>query len=277
MKPPEESGSNPASCYQSALPPALSGSSCPEEGQPASVWSALRTDKRNATSFRCLLPRSSPACGFLVFMRSSKSLWSIKWTLHMKLGDQPASASLPHTESSLSVGGTRAHLHRAHTGRLFPPNILTSYFPSADILQPLQTPRLGRWLSLVATSYWHCWVHSKLTAHTTVPRQLPKKNKVLVENRAACPQFRRHTWERRQPCHLQFNLKFPQLVPSVPLFYRKPQSSLWGNPTAEVRVKRCNVLTIPLLIAVSDFKGTEHWNGTKGSKWQCLSPNKLAT
>lgn len=182
----------------------------------------------------------------------------------------PACICLPVPHWELFVcWGTRAHLHRAHTGRLFPPNILTSYFPSADILQPLQTPRLGHWLSLVATSYRHCWVHSKLTAHTMVPSQLPKKNKVLVENRAACPQFRRHTWERRQPCHLQFNLKFPQLVPSVPLFYRKPQSSLWGNPTAEVRVKRCNVLTIPLLIAVSDFKGTEHWNRTKGSKGQC--------
>lgn len=105
-KPQERIVPNLASCYQPALPAAQPGPSrSSEEQQPAPVWSALHMNERNAASFRCLPPPTrSPARGFLFSCTAVNPFDPASGLCTCKLGDQPTSASVPHTGSSCLSG-----------------------------------------------------------------------------------------------------------------------------------------------------------------------------
>lgn len=169
-----------------------------QRGTAASACLVSLTYERKECSLLPLpsTPHPLPSPWFLVFMHCSKSLWSSKWTLHVQAG-WPAHVCLctPHWEL-LSVGALTP-VYRAHTGRLLSHDTLTNHQPKENILQSFQTLWLSHWLSQVATSHWHCWMHSQPTAHSA---KAWKKQSTHGE-KGSLSHALKVAWERTQAWH----------------------------------------------------------------------------
>lgn len=226
---PQERIANLASCYQPALPAAQPGSSrSSEEQQPASVWSALHTNERNAASFRCLPPPTrSPAHGFLFSCTAVNPFDPASGLCTCKLSDQPTSASLP-VNPTLGALCLLGHSHPFTEPTLADCSHMTHYQTtsqrkiSSNHFRPSgSTTDLAKWLLAIGTA--GCIRNPQ---HTKFRHE---KNKAPMEKRVPCA----------MPWRLHGKGNSPNIYNSVPNihsysslshFFTRGRSSLWGTP-----------------------------------------------